>query len=250
MELLEQGDGFGFVFSDEDGGELGGERDVAGMFGERGPEQGFGVGVFFLLDERVGEAADGLYGIGVSGEQAAIGGFGAGGVSAGFGEAGGQERVLWGFGRQLEGVEQVAGGLGVVGMAGEAGAVDLSEGAPDLSEGGVAGGAGIELGGGEERGTGVGELAGAGEQEAERGLGGEVFRLEREAAAVERDGVGFAVLLVGDEGCVKEGAGVVGMVGEPGVEQRRGGLPVAFGESGFGAGEFGAARGGIGAGLG
>jgi hypothetical protein len=55
VQLLDEGQGFGFVLPDQDGGELGGESGIVGRFGECVAEERFGFGEFLVSDEQVDE---------------------------------------------------------------------------------------------------------------------------------------------------------------------------------------------------
>ena len=152
VELLDQRQGFSLVLCGEDGGELGGEGGVVGGLLEGGAEEGFRFGILLFSDEQMGEAGVGRGGFGVLGKDAAIGGFGGGGFTGLVGEVGGEDGIVGGFRGELEGLKQVAGGLGGVG-----GAVDLSQGAPCAGFQGGAGVTGVEGGGCGEFAAGFGQ---------------------------------------------------------------------------------------------
>ena len=111
VEFLNEGQGFGFVLSGEDGSQLRGKSGVVRSLLERCAEEGFGFGKLVGGDEDVGEAGVGGGGFGVCCEDAAVGGLGGFGVAGLLSEAGGQECVVRRFGRELEGFQQVVGGF-------------------------------------------------------------------------------------------------------------------------------------------
>ena len=81
VELLQERQGFGLVLGGEHSGQLRGERGIVGSSCERGAEEGFGIGILLAHDEKMRKAGVGRDGIGIFGENAAIGGFG--GVDSG-----------------------------------------------------------------------------------------------------------------------------------------------------------------------
>ncbi len=242
VKLLEQGNSFAFVFGDKDGSQLRGEGNVTGIFLDSRTQKRLGFWIFFFCDEQVGQSADGWSGVGVAGKQAMIGGLRVCGVSAGLGKAGGKERVLACLGRDFEGLNQIVGSLDVIGFAIDSDAINLCQRAPGLGQCGFAFEARIKLRGGDESRARLGELAGASQQQPKRNLRGKILWLQGDTAAIKRDGVGVAILFVGDVGGIEKSARIGGMTGQPGVEQGRSGLPVLFGERGFGTVKLGGTR--------
>ena len=66
-------------------GELGVEGGVVGVFGQGGGEEGFGLVGFLLVQKEMSEGGGGVGVLRVGGQEAAVGGFGGGGVAGGFG---------------------------------------------------------------------------------------------------------------------------------------------------------------------
>ena len=128
----------------------------------------------------------------VGGEDAAVSGLCGLGVAGLLGKLGGEEGIVGSLGRELEGFEEIAGGL-----SGVSGAVDLGEGAPGAGFGERADFAGVEFGGEGELGAGVIEFTLAGEKKAERDMRLKGFGVGFDGLAVEGDGVVEAVLGVG-----------------------------------------------------
>jgi len=118
VKLFYEGDGLGdFILLGEDGGELGAKGGVAGVFGEGSGEEGLGFGGFLLTQQEMREGGGGLRICRGGLKSAAIGGFGSGKVVGGFGEFGGEEGVVRGFGGKLEGGEEFgSGGFRVAGL--------------------------------------------------------------------------------------------------------------------------------------
>ena len=111
VEGVDERDGFGdlcvIVRGDISGGELGGEGGVAGVLGEGGGDEGFGVSGAGFAEEDGGEGG-GDGGIGwVEREVAGVGVLGGGEIVGGRGEFGGEEDVVGLLGGELEGVEEV-----------------------------------------------------------------------------------------------------------------------------------------------
>jgi len=222
VELFNDGDGLGgFVLLIVEVGELRVESGVVGVFGEGGGEEGFGLVGFLLREEDVDEGGGGVGVFGVGGEEASVGGFGGDGIAGGFGEFAGEEDVVFGFGGELEGGEELVTGEGVVGATVEAGEGAEGVGFEERVVGGEGGGEG-------EFGVGFGEFAGAGEKEAEGEVGFEVGGFG--------GGLVEGVLGIGE---VVEDVGVGGgFFGEGGEEFESGGV-VLFVEGVAGLGEEG-----------
>ena len=213
---------------------MGGEGRFVGELLEGGAEEGFRLRKLLAGDEDVGDAGVGGGGFGVDCEDAAVGFFGGFGFASLIGEGGGEERVVRGLRRELEGFEEVVGGFCSV-----SGAVDLGEGAPGTGFGDWADVAGVEGGGDGEFGAGVVHFSLAGEEKAERDVGLKGFGIGVEGSAIEGNGVVGVVLGVGYVAGVEEGAGIGGMGGEEGGQLVLGGFPIGLGDGGFGFGDFG-----------
>ena len=154
--------------------------------------------------------------------------------SSALGEAGGEQRVGGRLRRELESLKQVVGGVGRIGVA-----INAGQRAPGTGlECGV-GNAGIESGGSDELGTGVGGFVLAREQKAERDVGFKGAGIGGDGAAVESSGIVETVLGVGDVACVEKGARVGGMGCEVRIEFGLGGLPVGTRDGGLGRCDFG-----------
>ena len=234
VEFLEKREGLGFVLIGEHRGELCVERGVIGIFGEGGAEEGLGARVVFAQDEQMGEAGAGRRGLRIFVEDTAKGGCGGFKLAGLFGKLGGEQRVGCRFRRQLEGFKQVIRGCGGIGVA-----IDKGECAPGASLEHRIGHAGIESGGNDQFGTGIGELVLAREKQAKREVSLEGVGIGGDGATVESSGVVETILLVGNVAGVEESARIGGMGGEVRVESGFSGLPAGCGDGGFSGGYFG-----------
>ena len=232
--FCEQRQGFGFVLIGEHGGKLRGEGGVIRIFHERGAKQRFGARIVFAQDEQMREAGAGRGGVWIFVEDAAIGGSGGVELVGAFGEPGSEQRVRGRLRRELESLKQVVGGVGRIGVA-----IDAGQRAPGAGlECGI-GNAGVESGGSDKLGTGVGGFVLAREQKAEGDMGFKGVGIGGDSAAIESSGIVETVLGVGDVARIEKGARVGGMGGEVRIEFSFGGLPVGTGDGGFGGCDFG-----------
>ena len=246
MELLEERESLGLVLIGEHGGKLRGERGIVGVFGERGAQKGLGLGILLAQDKQMGQAGAGGDGLWIFVQDAAIGGCGGFVLAGFFGELGGKQGVGGRLGRELESFEQVVGGGSGIGVA-----IDAGEGTPGAGLECRIGQAGIEGGGGDEFGPGLGKLVLARKEQAKRDVSLERFGIGGDGAAIESGGIVEPVLCVGDVAGVEEGARVGGVGGEVRIEPGFGGLPIGAGDGGFGGGDFGGdGLGGCGGGAG
>ena len=202
----------------------------SGLFWRAAVRSGLGLVELVLADEDMGEGSGGGGVLRVGGEYAAVGCFGGGKVVAGFGQFAGEEDVVGGFGRDFESGQKFVAGVGGARVL-----VDAGEGAVGTGlDGGVVGGEG---GGLVEFGAGVGQLAAAGEEEAEGYVRFEEVGIGGDGSAVGGFGGGGLVEGVLGEAEIVEEVGVVGgFFSQRGEEFQRGGVVLTVdGGVGFGA---------------
>jgi len=114
MQFLEQGQSFALVLGGKGGDELRGQYRVTGLLIKRAAQNGFGIGVLLFDEKEMAEAGGGISVLWIFSKDAAVGFF-RGILLAGLlGQLGGNEGVLRSFRRELEGFEEIAGGVGGV----------------------------------------------------------------------------------------------------------------------------------------